>query len=231
MSSEQQFRNAQRIRIVIADDHRLFRDGLRRLLELETDVSIVGEATNGEEAVSVVLETDPDIVLLDINMPKLNGAEVIKRIRSFPDNPVSSKFVAITAYDDDEHVASLSGIGISGYILKSSSMSDVMIALRSIHGGETYVDPKVAGKMLASFQRHKEEQDIESLLTTRERDVLYWLSQGFNNIEIAEKMVLSEKTVKNHVSHLLKKLNLNDRTKAAVLAWRLGLVKNPPENS
>lgn len=217
------------MRIVLADDHRLFRDGLRRLLELETDVSIVGEATNGEEAVSTILATNPDIVLLDINMPKLSGAEVIKRVRSFTDRHISSKFVAITAYDDDDHVSSLTGIGISGYILKTSSMTDLMSALRAIQGGETYVDPKVAGRLLTSFQKHREEQDVVALLTNRERDVLYWLSQGFNNAEIAEKMVLSEKTVKNHVSHLLKKLNLNDRTKAAVLAWRLGLVKRPPE--
>jgi len=212
-----------KIRIVLADDHRLFREGLRRLLELESDIEIVGEAKDGEEAVDLVLATDPDIVLLDINMPKMDGGQVIKRLKG---SPIHSKFVAITAYDDEEHLATLSAIGISGYILKSSSMPDLLAALRAVHSGESYVDPKVAGKLLSSFQKRKEEQDVMLLLTQREKEVLFWLSQGFNNAEISSKMVLSEKTVKNHVSHLLKKLGLSDRTQAAVLAWRMGLVQS-----
>jgi DNA-binding NarL/FixJ family response regulator len=213
----------KKIRIVVADDHRLFREGLRRLLELESDLEIVGEAKDGAEAVDIILATDPDIVLLDINMPKLDGGQVIKRLRG---SSVRSKFMAITAYDDEEHLANLSALGIHGYILKSSSMPDLLAALRAVNNGESYVDPKVAGKLLSSFQKHKEESDVMQLLTQREKEVLFWLSQGFNNLEISAKMVLSEKTVKNHVSHLLKKLNLNDRTQAAVLAWRMGLVQN-----
>ena len=215
--------DSKKIRIVLADDHRLFREGLRRLLELESDIEIVGEAKDGEEAVDLVLATDPDIVLLDINMPKMDGGQVIKQLKG---SPIHSRFVAITAYDDEEHLATLSAIGINGYILKSSSMPDLLAALRAVFNGESYVDPKVAGKLLSSFQKRKEEQDVMLLLTQREKEVLFWLSQGFNNAEISSKMVLSEKTVKNHVSHLLKKLGLNDRTQAAVLAWRMGLVQN-----
>ncbi|MDR1471749.1 MAG: response regulator transcription factor [Synergistaceae bacterium] len=210
-----------KIRIVLADDHRLFRDGLRRLLELESDIEIAGEAKDGVEAVDLILETDPDIVLLDINMPRMDGGQVIAKLKG---SHIHSKFVAITAYDDEEHLANLSALGINGYILKSSSMPDLLAALRSVNSGESYVDPKVAGKLLSSFQKHKEENDVLLLLTQREKEVLFWLSQGFNNLEISAKMVLSEKTVKNHVSHLLKKLGLNDRTQAAVLAWRMGLV-------
>jgi DNA-binding NarL/FixJ family response regulator len=217
----------KKIRIVIADDHRLFREGLRRLLELEDDLEIVGEAKDGAEAVDLILITDPDVVLLDINMPKMDGGEVIKRLRG---SNIHSKFMAITAYDDEEHLANLSAQGINGYILKSSSMPDLLAALRSVSGGESYVDPKVAGKLLSSFKR-KEENDVMRLLTQREKEVLFWLSQGFNNLEISAKMVLSEKTVKNHVSHLLRKLNLNDRTQAAVLAWRMGLIQNNPPNT
>jgi DNA-binding NarL/FixJ family response regulator len=216
----------KKIRIVIADDHRLFREGLRRLLELEGDLEIVGEAKDGAEAVDLILTTDPDVVLLDINMPKMDGGQVIKRLRG---SNIHSKFMAITAYDDEEHLADLSAQGINGYILKSSSMPDLLVALRSVSGGESYVDPKVAGKLLSSFKR-KEENDVMQLLTQREKEVLYWLSQGFNNLEISAKMVLSEKTVKNHVSHLLRKLNLNDRTQAAVLAWRMGLIQNDTPN-
>ncbi len=214
-----------KIRIVMADDHRLFREGLRRLLELESDIEIVGEAVDGEEAVSLVLATDPDIVLLDINMPKMDGGQVINHLKS-SGKPIHSRFIAITAYDDEEHLAVFSSIGINGYILKSSSMSDLLSALRAVYHGESYVDPKVAGKLLSSFQKRKEEQNVMLLLTQREKEVLFWLSQGFSNAEISHKIVLSEKTVKNHVSHLLKKLGLNDRTQAAVLAWRMGLAQN-----
>ncbi len=217
----------KKIRIALADDHRLFREGLRRLLELEDDIEIVGEAKDGAEAVDLVKMTDPDIVLLDINMPKLDGGQVVKQLKG---SAIHSKFVAITAYDDEEHLATLSAIGINGYILKSSSMPDLLAALRSVHSGESYVDPKVAGKLLSSFQKRKEEQDVMLLLTQREKEVLFWLSQGFSNAEISNKMVLSEKTVKNHVSHLLKKLGLNDRTQAAVLAWRMGMVQPHTEH-
>jgi DNA-binding NarL/FixJ family response regulator len=213
-----------RIRIVLADDHRLFREGLRRLLELESDMEIVGEAKDGAEAVELIMATDPDIVLLDINMPILDGGQVIKQLKTNGCR-IHSRFVAITAYDDEEHMASLSSMGINGYVLKSSSTPDLLAALRSVYKGESYVDPKVAGKLLSSFQKRKAEQDVMVLLTQREKEVLFWLSQGFNNAEISNKMVLSEKTVKNHVSHLLKKLELNDRTQAAVLAWRMGLVQ------
>jgi DNA-binding NarL/FixJ family response regulator len=218
----------KKIRIVVADDHRLFREGLRRLLELENDLEIVGEAKDGAEAVELILAKDPDIVLLDINMPRMDGGQVVSRLRG---TNIHSKFMAITAYDDEEHLANLSALGINGYILKSSSMPDLLAALRAVNGGESYVDPKVAGKLLSSFQKHKEESDVMQLLTQREKEVLFWLSQGFNNLEISAKMVLSEKTVKNHVSHLLKKLNLNDRTQAAVLAWRMGLVQSVPTSS
>jgi DNA-binding NarL/FixJ family response regulator len=218
----------KKIRIVIADDHRLFREGLRRLLELEYDIEIVGEAKDGAEAVDLILLTDPDVVLLDINMPKLDGGEVIKHLRG---SNIHSRFMAITAYDDEEHLANLSAQGINGYILKSSSMPDLLAAVRSVSDGESYVDPKVAGKLLSSFKR-REENDVMQLLTQREKEVLFWLSQGFNNLEISAKMVLSEKTVKNHISHLLKKLNLSDRTQAAVLAWRMGLIQNDtPKNT
>lgn len=213
----------EKIRIVVADDHRLFREGLRRLLELENDLEIVGEAKDGAEAVDLILSTDPDIVLLDINMPRMDGGEVIKHLRGAN---IHTKFMAITAYDDEEHLANLSALGINGYILKSSSIPDLLAALRAVYSGESYVDPKVAGKLLSSFHKHREENDVMQMLTQREREVLFWLSQGFSNLEISNKMVLSEKTVKNHVSHMLKKLNLNDRTQAAVLAWRMGLVQN-----
>lgn len=217
-----------KIRILLADDHRLFREGLRRLLEIEGDIEVVGEAQDGQEAVELALDTDPDIILLDVNMPKMNGGQVIRALRNGKTN---ARFVVITAYDDEEYLTTLSGSGISGYILKSSGLSELLFALRTVYNGDSYVDPKVAGKLLSTFQKRKETSDTFMVLTQREKEVLFWLSQGFNNFEISTKMILSEKTVKNHVSHLLKKLGLNDRTQAAVLAWRMGVAQSTPAES
>ncbi len=217
-----------KIRVLLADDHRLFREGLRRLLEIEGDIEVVGEAKDGQETVELALDTAPDIILLDVNMPKMNGGQVIRALRN---GKTSARFVVITAYDDEEYLTTLSASGISGYILKSSGLSELLFALRTVYNGESYVDPKVAGKLLSTFQKRKETNDTFMVLTQREKEVLYWLSQGFNNFEISTRMILSEKTVKNHVSHLLKKLGLNDRTQAAVLAWRLGVAQSMPAES
>ena len=217
-----------KIRILLADDHRLFREGLRRLLDLEEDIKVIGEAKDGVEAVKLALESVPDIILLDINMPGLNGGQVVKKLNEENCNP---KILVITAYDDEENVLTLSSSGINGYILKSSGMSDLLTAVRLVNSGGSYIDPKVAGKFFSSFRKHRDKEKIVEPLTQRERDVFLLLSQGFNNQEISEKLVLSEKTVKNHVSHLLKKLGLNDRTQAAVLAWKMGLISQANETT
>ena len=215
------------IRVVLADDHRLFRDGLKRLLEMEADIEVVGEAKDGFEAVEVVKRLQPQVLLFDVNMPRMDGVQVVKELR---ETCRQVRFVAITAFDDEDHLAALSSVGIDGYVLKASGLVELLSAVRSVTRGENYVDPKVAGKLLTSFHRRREERDLLVELTPREREVLYWLSQGFSNAEIAVKMVLSEKTVKNHVSHVLRKLELNDRTQAAVLAWKMGLAQRSPES-
>lgn len=215
----------KKLRVVLADDHSLFRDGLRRLLELETDIEVVGEAKDGIEAVELVRKLVPDLLLLDVNMPRMDGGEVVKVLSPQFRNV---KFVAITAYDDEEHLADLSSAGVDGYILKSSGLEELLSAVRSVANGDPYVDPKVAGKLLSSFQKQKEEDPLANL-TQREKEVLFWLSQGYSNSEVAAKMILSEKTVKNHVSHVLRKLDLSDRTQAAVLAWKLGLAQRAEE--
>jgi DNA-binding NarL/FixJ family response regulator len=212
----------KRIRVVLADDHRLFREGLKRLLDLESDIEVIGEARDGVEALQVVRGTNPDVLLFDVNMPVMDGVQLVKELSG---SAKGLKFVAITAFDDEDHLAALSSIGVHGYVLKASGLLELLSAVRSVARGEAYVDPKVAGKLLTSFHRRREERDLLVDLTPREMEVLYWLSQGFNNLEIAGKMVLSEKTVKNHVSHVLRKLELSDRTQAAVLAWKLGLAQ------
>lgn len=209
------------IRIVVADDHRLFRDGLCRLVEMEPDILVVAEARDGIEAIEKVKEHAPDILLVDVNMPRMDGIQAIQSLRRTED----IRIIALTAFDDEEHVQALASAGIHGYVLKSSGIIELLSAIRMVARGETYVDQRIAGRMLGPIVSSDEYQfDMIADLTPKETEVLYWLSQGMKNNEIATKMVLSEKTVKNHVSHILKKLDLQDRTQAAVMAWRIGLV-------
>ncbi|WP_286934771.1 MULTISPECIES: response regulator [Aminobacterium] len=215
------------IRLVIADDHRLFRDGVKKLLELESDIEVIGEAGDGEEALKVVRDREPDVLLFDINMPKIDGIQLVRELNSYPHN---IKYVAVSAYDDEDSLSALSSAGVLGFVLKASGRVELLSAIRSANRNQPYVDPRVAGKLLTSFSRRKEENDQLYELTPREKEILYWLSQGLSNAEVASKMVLSEKTVKNHVSHVLKKLDLRDRTQAAILAWRIGFAQLQPES-
>lgn len=210
------------IRIVLADDHKLFRDGVKKLLDQESDITIVGEASDGEEALAVVREKKPDVLLFDINMPRMDGIQLVRELNNLMKN---IRYVAVSAYDDEDHLAALSALGVLGFVLKASGKVELLSAIRSANRGQAYVDPRVAGKLLTSFSRRKEDNDQLFDLTSREKEILYWLAQGLSNTEMSEKMVLSEKTVKNHVSHVLKKLDLRDRTQAAILAWKVGFAQ------
>ncbi len=214
------------IRVLIADDHKLFRDGVKRLLELESDIVVTGEAGDGEEALLLIQDLAPDILLFDINMPKVDGIQLIRELNRTPHD---IKFVAISAYDDEDCLSALSAAGVLGFVLKASGKVELLSAIRSAARGQPYVDPRVAGRLLTSYSRRKEDNDQLYELTSREKEILYWLSQGLGNSEIAVSMVLSEKTVKNHVSHVLKKLDLRNRTQAAILAWRIGFAQISPD--
>ncbi|MCL2009986.1 MAG: response regulator transcription factor [Synergistaceae bacterium] len=214
------------LRIVVIDDHKLFRDGLREVLGLENDLKVVAEAGDGEEALSVIREHLPDIVLFDINMPRTDGIQLIRELNNLK---IRSAMVAVSAYDDEDSLAALSAEGVLGFVLKSSGRSELLAAIRSASRGQPYVDPRVAGKLMTSFSRRKNENDLLGELTPREKEILYWLAQGLSNIEVASRMVLSEKTVKNHVSHMLKKLDIRDRTQAAIMAWKSGFAQLGPD--
>jgi DNA-binding NarL/FixJ family response regulator len=216
----------EQIKILIADDHKLFRDGVKKLLELEPDILVTGEAGDGEEALLLIRENEPDILLFDINMPKVDGIQLVRELNNIPHK---IRYVAISAYDDEDCLSALSAAGVLGFVLKASGKVELLSAIRSAARGQPYVDPRVAGKLLTSFSRRKEENDQLYELTPREKEILYWLSQGLSNTEVADRMVLSEKTVKNHVSHVLKKLDLRDRTQAAILAWRIGFAQLSPD--
>ena len=214
------------LRIIVVDDHKLFRDGLREVLGLELDLKVVAEAGDGEEALLLIREHLPDLVLFDINMPKVGGIQLVRELNNLK---IRTAMIAVSAYDDEDCLAALSAEGVLGFVLKSSGRTELIAAIRSASRGQSYVDPRVAGKLMTSFSRRKSENDLLGELTPREKEILYWLAQGLSNSEVAIRMVLSEKTVKNHVSHMLKKLDIRDRTQAAIMAWKVGFAQLSPD--
>lgn len=218
----------RKIRLVLVDDHKLFRDGIRKLLEMESDITVEGEASDGIEGADLVKRVVPDIVLFDVGMPGMDGIQLVQELNR---TITGVKYIAITAYQDEGRLSELSSLGVDGFVIKSSGRLELLSAVRSVFRGQCYVDPKVAGLLLGALHRKKDDDIMLSDLTDREREVLFWLAQGLSNLEISEKMILSEKTVKNHVSHILKKLDLRDRTQAAILAWRMGIARDKGEET
>lgn len=212
-----------KIRIVLIDDHKLFRDGIKKLLEMEPDLTVEGEASDGAEGLALIKKVRPDVALFDIGMPGMDGLQLIKELGK---TVKGVKYIAVTAYQDENRLQELSSIGVNGFVIKSSGRLELLSAVRSVARGHCYVDPKVAGMLLGALHRKRDQSIRLAELTEREKEVLRLLAQGLSNLEIADKMVLSEKTIKNHVSHILKKLDLRDRTQAAVLAWRTNMAES-----
>ncbi len=192
------------------------------LLKLEPDISIIGLAEDGAAAVDMVARDQPDLVLMDLKMPITNGVEATRQIRSqFP----NVKVLVLTTYDDDEWVLNAIRAGASGYLLKDSPRDELIKAVRGTVAGKTFIDPSVAGKVLRQATSHQIQSStlIIDKLTGREIDVLRLLARGLNNKDISERLFLTEGTVRNHVSSILAKLNVTDRTQAAVIAIQHGL--------
>ena len=219
------------IRVVIADDHALLRQGIRNVLELEPELTVLGEAADGEEAVRQVEELNPDVLLLDVNMPKGNGLEVTRRLKE-AGSPV--KIVVLTIHDDQNYVVELVKAGAAGYLLKDVEPSMLIQALKVVAAGETFIYPTLAGKLLGEINRQEErllettriyERRKEERLTYRELDVLELICQGMSNNEVAQKLFLSEKSVKNHLTNIFRKLHVSDRTQAVLYAIKNKMVK------
>ena len=211
---------AETISVLLVDDHPVVRQGLRTFLELQNDMEVVGEAADGEEAVASVEQLVPDVVLMDLMMPKVDGIEAIRRIRQV--SP-TTRVIALTSFVDDSKVFGSVKAGAAGYLLKDVQPQDLANAIRTVHGGEALLHPAIAAKLVREFSEPAEPRPFENL-TVREMDVLRLVAQAKSNREIAAEFVLSEKTVKTHVSNILQKLHLADRTQAAVYAIRQRLV-------
>ncbi|MEW6606656.1 MAG: response regulator transcription factor [bacterium] len=210
------------MKILIAEDQTLFREALCKLLEFEEDIEVVGEAKNGVEAVSKVKDSVPDIVLMDIDMPKLDGVTATRMIKK--ESP-HTKIIILTVHKEEEHLFSAIKAGAIGYVVKENGSKNLLSSIRAVFRGETLLSPSIAIKLLKEFKRLTEEgvsKDIFNSLTKREQEVLKQLSAGKSNKEIANALYISEATVKTHITNILEKLHVNDRTQAAIYALKRG---------
>jgi two-component system NarL family response regulator len=217
------------IRVLIADDHALFRRGLEMVLDEEQDIDLVGQASDGAEAVAKAGESLPDVVLMDIRMPKTSGIEAA---RAMKESAPSAKIVILTISDEEEDLFEAIRAGASGYLLKDIPLDEVAEAVRAVHGGQSLINPSMAGKLLTEFAtlaRRDEEERPQQVpaprLTEREMEVLKLVARGMNNRDIAKELFISENTVKNHVRNILEKLQIHSRMEAVMIAVREKLIE------
>ena len=227
------------IKIIIADDHALLRQGIRNVLELEEDLLVIGEAGDGEQAVEKTVELMPDILLLDINMPKFNGLEVIRKVN---EQAKAVKIIVLTMHDDENYVMEVIKAGAVGYLLKDIEAGMLVTAIRTVYDGESFIYPTLAKKLFGQINRQHEQSleaartlerqkedkeerdDKEERLSYREIEVLVMVCKGLSNQEAAKQLFLSEKTVKNHLTNIFRKIGVTDRTQAVLYAIKNKIV-------
>ncbi|MBI4319033.1 MAG: response regulator transcription factor [Chloroflexi bacterium] len=214
-----------KIRVMLADDHTLLREGIRVLLEAQPDIEVVAEAADGRQAVAKAHELKPDVVLMDIGMPAMNGLEATKQIkRNDPDVQV----VVLTMHDNEEYIFQILNAGAAGYVLKRAAATELVSAIRAVHEGESFLHPAVAKKVIQEYLRRGEgsdEQEGIDRLTDREREILKLIAEGHTNQAIADELCLSVKTVQTHRTHIMEKLGMHDRTELVKYAIRTGLIE------
>ena len=217
-----------KIRLLLADDHAIVRRGLQLFLKTQPDFELVGEAATGQEVLERVAELEPDIVLMDLHMPVLNGIEATRQIKaSHPD----VKVIVLTSFSDHDHVLPAVRAGARGYLLKDIEPDELAKSIRQVYAGKVELHPDVAGLLLEQIANPEDSAPERNAtpfdeLTAREREVLQLIASGLTNREIAEALFITEKTVKTHVSHILGKLGLSDRTQAAILAVKHGMISH-----
>lgn len=214
------------IRLLLVDDQALFREGLRILLSVWDDLEVVGEASNGQEALAVATAVNPDVILMDLRMPVMDGVTATRRLQQVQPN---SRVIVLTTFDDDEHVFDGLRAGAVGYLLKDVSSEKLVEAIRTTARGDSFLQPSVAAKVLAEFTRLNQKptappQPLIEALSERELEILRIVATGASNKEIAHQLFITEGTVKNHITNILGKLGVRDRTQAALKARDLGLL-------
>ena len=208
------------IRVLVVDDHAVVREGLRAFLDLQEGIEVAGEAADGEEAIAAAERLEPDVVLMDLVMPRLDGLGAMRVLR---ERVPRTRVIVLTSFLDDDKLLPALRAGAAGYLLKNAPPQELARAVRAAHAGQALIDPVVAARLVDSIAAGGEEEPLDRL-TPREREVLVLIGRGFPNKRIAQELRLSEKTVKTHVGHVLAKLGVTDRTQAAVAAVRAGLV-------
>ena len=211
---------AEPIRVLVVDDHAVVREGLRAFLELQEGIDVVGEAEDGREAVEAAARLRPDVILMDLVMPRLDGVTAMRLLR---EGVPGARVIALTSFLDDDLLLPALRAGAAGYLLKNARPQELVRAVRAAHAGQALLDPVVAARLVERLAADGGEEPLDRL-TPREREVLVLVGRGFPNKLIARELDLSEKTVKTHVGHVLAKLGVGDRTQAAVVAVRAGLV-------
>ena len=211
------------IRVLIADDHQIVRQGLRTFLELHNDIVVVGEASDGQAAVDLAIRLAPDVVLLDLVMPRMDGIEALRQIKA---RSSAVRVIALTSFSTDDQIFPTIEAGAASYLLKDVSPGDLVAAIRAVHAGETRLHPEVAARLMLAFRSRGQPaaDDEAASLTDREREIVKLVAKGLSNREIGDALVISERTVKTHMSNILGKLGLSDRTQLAIFAIRIGLV-------
>jgi len=215
---------SEKIKVLIVDDHQVVRQGLRTFLELQEDITVIGEAEDGKRAVELVRLLKPDVVLMDLVMPHMDGITATEQIHALD---LSTKVIALTSFSEDDKVFPAIQAGAASYLLKDVSPDDLVDAIRAAHQGEARLHPDIARKLMqqVSQRRTLSQESSQDELTARERDVIRLIATGRNNREIAQELFISEKTVKSHISNLLGKLNLEHRTQLAIYAIKNKLVE------